>query len=203
MIVYTVGMFFGAFCFRSWVADRPFLCFTKKEGFAHLSGPCFGDFHCDFTVGMPPPPFRIPPSNTTNIGRIERGFVVMGCVLDVVRGYYAVLNECIQKGPGTFLHPSLPSSCIFPFVFAFLPLDRHNLVHGRSISRLCLWLPSSLLCFSHTPCVCPSLFLVLYRRYSLFRIGFGVCGLPCLRGVVSFCTSASSRSASFATMVRL
>ena len=30
--------------------------------------------------------------NTTNIGRIERGLVVMGCVLDVVRGVLASIK---------------------------------------------------------------------------------------------------------------
>ena len=31
--------------------------------------------------------------NTTNIGRIERGLVVMGCVLDLVRGGLASIKR--------------------------------------------------------------------------------------------------------------
>ena len=34
-------------------------------------------------MGMPPTPFWMSSLNTTNIGRIEWGLVVMGCVLDV------------------------------------------------------------------------------------------------------------------------
>ena len=35
---------------------------------------------------------------------IAWGLVVMGCVVDVVRGYYPVLNEDVQKGgPAAFL----------------------------------------------------------------------------------------------------
>ena len=37
--------------------------------------------------------------NTTNVGRIERGLIVMGCVLDVARGV-------LRKGPDM---PTLPA----------------------------------------------------------------------------------------------
>ena len=40
----------------------------------------------DETFGMLIDPFWMSSLNTTNIGRIERGLVVMGFVLDVVRG---------------------------------------------------------------------------------------------------------------------
>ena len=36
-------------------------------------------------LGMPVPFLDVGLKNTTNIGRIERGLVVMGCVVDVVR----------------------------------------------------------------------------------------------------------------------
>ena len=49
-------------------------------------------------LGIPPAPFWTSSLNTTNEGRIKRGIVAMGCVVDVVRGYYPVLNEDIQKG---------------------------------------------------------------------------------------------------------
>ena len=45
-----------------------------------------------------PDPFLMSSLNTTNIECIERGLVVMGCVVDVVRGYSAVLNGDFQKG---------------------------------------------------------------------------------------------------------
>ena len=40
--------------------------------------------------------------NTTNIGRIGRGLVVMSCVVDYVRGggYYPLLYDDILKGVG-------------------------------------------------------------------------------------------------------
>ena len=42
---------------------------------------------------MPPTPFWMSSLNTTNIGRIERGLVVMGCVVDVVRGVLASIKR--------------------------------------------------------------------------------------------------------------
>ena len=53
-----------------------------------------------FSVGMPTTPFRTSSLNTTNIGRSELGLVVMGCVVDVFRMYYPVLNDDVQKGVG-------------------------------------------------------------------------------------------------------
>ena len=43
-----------------------------------------------------PDPLWMSSLNTTNIGRIERGLVVMGCVVDVIR-VYTVLNEDMWK----------------------------------------------------------------------------------------------------------
>ena len=41
----------------------------------------------ELCVGMRPTPFSMSLLNTINIGRIERGLVLMCCVSDVIRGY--------------------------------------------------------------------------------------------------------------------
>ena len=56
-----------------------------------------------FTLGMPADPFPMSSLNTTNVGRIERGLVVMGFVLDVTSGYYPIFNGGVQKGVRAFL----------------------------------------------------------------------------------------------------
>ena len=52
------------------------------------------------TLGMPPTPFWMSSLNTTEIVRIERGLVVMGCVADVVRGVLAVIKRGNQERVG-------------------------------------------------------------------------------------------------------
>ena len=56
---------------------------------------------------FPPSLSGCPPKNTTNIRRIERGLVVMGCVLDVVRVLYSMPSKKAPKGISRFHHLAL------------------------------------------------------------------------------------------------
>ena len=38
--------------------------------------------------------------STRKAGRIEQDLVMIGCVLDVVRNYFLVLSDDVQKGAG-------------------------------------------------------------------------------------------------------
>ena len=51
-------------------------------------------------IGIPQTRFWAPSLNTTNVGRIERGFVAMVALWMLLGCYYAVLNEDVQKGDG-------------------------------------------------------------------------------------------------------
>ena len=54
---------------------------------------------------MPLTPFWMSSLNTTNIGRIERGLVVMGCVVDVVRVSASIKQGQVEK-------QGIPNFCI-------------------------------------------------------------------------------------------